>query len=65
MLPEPALNENAGDQVYVLAPEAVKIAELPAQMVALLTLTVGFGVTLTFTVLVAIVAQPDKFPLTV
>lgn len=41
-----------GIQVYVVAPEAVSVVELPEQMVVLLaeTVTVGEGVTVTRTV---------------
>ena len=39
-------------QLYVVAPLAVKVAELPAQIVALFTVTVGIGVTVMVAVFV-------------
>lgn len=43
--PVVALNPVAGDHEYVLAPEAVSVAELPAQIVALFTEILGLGFT--------------------
>ena len=48
---------------YVVAPLAVKLAEAPAQMVALLTATVGLGLATTEVVLVF--EQPNEVPVTV
>ena len=43
--PVDVLSPVAGDHEYVLAPEAVSVAELPAQMVALFTEILGLGFT--------------------
>lgn len=53
-----ALNPVAGLHEYVVAPVAVKLAELPAQTVALATLMVGLGTTVTVDVPV-----PEQLPL--
>jgi len=44
-VPVPALNPVVGVQVYVSAPEAVKVTDSPSQMVAPLTETLGLGFT--------------------
>ena len=62
--PVVALRPVEGVQAYVVAPEAVSVAEEPAQIAAgPLIVTVGFG----FTVTVAFTAelQPDAVPVTV
>ena len=57
---EPLVEERfaAGPQVYVLAPEAVKVAVPPGQIVAELTLTVGLVTTVTVTVSGKAVQEP-------
>jgi len=50
-------------QLYVLAPEAVSIAALPAHTVALLTVTTGVELMVTVTTLVF--EQPLVVPVTV
>jgi hypothetical protein len=50
-------------QLYVVAPDAVKAAELPEQMVELLAATVGVAFTVTLTVFELI--QPFVVPVTV
>ena len=51
-------------QLYVVAPVAVKLVEVPLQTVALLAATVGVGLTVTLNVLVF--AHPAAFvPVTV
>ena len=50
-------------QLYVVAPLAVKLAELPAQIVELFTATVG--VVFTFTVVTFVFVQPLVVPITV
>jgi len=50
-------------QVYVVAPVAVKVAVLPAQIVAVLTLIVGKEFTVTVTVFVE--EHPTDVPVTV
>lgn len=51
------LSPVAGDQVYVLAPDAFRVAEPPLQMVGELAVIVGLGVTVTVAV-VALVQVP-------
>ena len=53
----------AGDQAYVVAPEAVSAAEAPAQIVGEFTVMTGFDETVT--VEVAVPAQPEVVPVTV
>lgn len=48
-----------GLQVYVLAPVAVKVAELPGHMVIEFTETVGVGLTVTVDVAVAVQPATD------
>jgi hypothetical protein len=54
--PVDVLSPVAGDHEYVLAPEAVSVAELPAQMVALFTEILGLG----FTVIVNEIEFPTQ-----
>jgi len=49
--PVVALNPVEGVQLYVVPPEAVSVVEVPEQMVAELTVTVGLGLTVTAEVL--------------
>jgi hypothetical protein len=53
----------AGVHEYVVAPLAVKVAEVPAQTVALFTVTVGVGLTVTW--LVSAPVHPLDVPVTV
>ena len=53
----------AGDQTYVVPPDAVNVAEPPAQMVGEFTLITGLGVTVTVEVVVP--EQPAVVPTTV
>ena len=52
--PVDELSPVAGDHEYVLAPEAVSVAEPPAQIVALFTVMFGLG----FTVIVKVIEFP-------
>ena len=54
-----------GIQVYVAAPEALSVVLLPAQIVALLVLTVTVGVGFTVIVLIAVPVHPALVPVTV
>jgi len=54
-----------GDQVYVVAPEAVKVVEFPEQTETADGLTVTTGMTLTVTVEVTVPEQPEVVPVTV
>jgi hypothetical protein len=56
VVPVDVLSPVAGDHEYVLAPEAVSVAELPAQIVALLTDILGLG----FTVMVNEIEFPTQ-----
>ncbi len=62
-LPLVALSAVPGAHVYVAAPEAVSVADEPAQSVAELTVIVGFETTLTLIVSVAV--QLPSFTVTV
>lgn len=48
------LSAVAGDQLYVSAPAAVRVAVAPEQIVSELTVTVGVGFTVTVDVAVAV-----------
>ena len=62
--PVVALNPVAGVQLYVLAPAAVNVVELPRQMVGEFTVIVGKGFTVTE--VVAVLIQPAALvPVTV
>ena len=61
---EALLSPVAGNQLYVVAPFAVSVVLLPAQMVVVpVTVTVGVGTTVT--VAVAVEEQPADVPVTV
>jgi hypothetical protein len=60
-----ALNPVAGDQLYVVAPLAVKVVLLPEHIVAEVGLTSVVGVVFTVTVTLAVPEQPPEVPVTV
>lgn len=58
LAPVVALNPVAGDQLYVVAPLAVRVVELPRQIVCEATVTAGGGETVTVVVTGALVQVP-------
>ena len=60
---EPLIGVTPADQVYVLAPLAIKVAVPLVQMVELFTVIVGLGITVT--VDTAVLVQPFTEPVTV
>jgi len=64
LAPDEELNPVEGDHVYVFAPDAVSVAELPAQIVALLTDMLGLGLTVIVNV-ISFPVQPFNDGLTV
>ena len=58
-----ALKPVPGDQLYVVAPAAFKVVEVPEQILGELTVTVGFALTVTTAVTVPV--HPAEVPVTV
>jgi len=65
LAPVVALKPVAGLHVYVVAPPALSVVELPEHMVGEVAVAVTVGVGLTVTVTVAVFVQPPVVPVTV
>lgn len=63
--PVVALRPVPGLHVYVAAPPALIVVELPEQIVGVTAVAVTVGVGLTVTRTIAVLIQPDVLPVTV